>query len=230
MFNHSCVPNACYGFLGDLLVVRTTRPVAKDEEVTIAYVSLHDSLEEREAKLLRRGFRCECELCTRQRSVVTDELAAARNTVFGEFHSGKAVHALLYWHGLVKLADATDDFRVTAIVARVVAALSCDRSRDFGRVAVLMEEAYQMHVAEPLLNSSWQEEVNLCVQAVFAAIVRQDKDEAEKWTPRLDGALAKLFPRSIVEGLANFVIMAYKVAKQQAEQQKQGPGLQQMMG
>ncbi len=230
MFNHSCVPNATYGFLGDMLIVRLARDVVTGDEITISYVSAHDSIEERDAKLMRRGFRCECELCVRQRAVVTDELSSARFSVFQDFYSGKAVHTLLFWHGLVKLADTIDDFHVSAIVARVVGALSCDKSRDYARAPPLLEEAYKLHVSEPLLESMWQEEVNLCVQAMFAAIAMQDKALAEQWTPRLDGALMKMFPATVVEGLANYTIVAYKMSKQAEEQAKQGPSLQSMMG
>jgi hypothetical protein len=230
MFNHSCVPNATYGFLGDVLFVRLARDVVTGDEITVSYVSAHDSIEERDGKLQRRGFRCECELCVRQRAVVTDELSSARHTVFQDFHSGKAVHTLLYWHGLVKLADTVDDFHVSAIVARIVGALSCDRTRDYAKAPPLLEEAYKLHVSEPLLEAMWQEEVNLCVQAMFAAIAMQDKALAELWTPRLDGALGKMFPTNVVEGLANYTVLAYKVSKQNEEKAKQGPSLQSMMG
>ncbi len=101
MFNHSCIPNALYGFLGNVLVVRLARDVVKDEEICIAYCSCHDSLEERNAKLQRRGFQCVCELCEKQRTKLSDEFISARNTIFGELQSGKSVHSSLYWHGLV---------------------------------------------------------------------------------------------------------------------------------
>lgn len=226
MLNHSCVPNALYGFLGNVLVIRLARNVGQGEEICIAYCSCHDSLEERTAKLQRRGFECKCELCTKQRSCLSDEFVAARNNVFGELKSGKMVHSSLYWHGMVKtesfrfpfffltnkkvkLADACDDFHVSAIVARVVAVMSADRAHDFRRMTSLLEEAIEIHLSEPLLVSSWQEEVNLCIHAMFAAIALQDKELAERWTPRLDAALARFFPRNLVESMSNFMIISY---------------------
>lgn len=52
MLNHSCVPNCCYGFLGNLLIVRTAQDIGADEELTISYVSSQDAIEERDAKLM----------------------------------------------------------------------------------------------------------------------------------------------------------------------------------
>ncbi len=125
----------------------------------------------------------------------------------------------------------SDDFHVSAIVCRVVAVLSADRSRDFQRMTVLLEEAYALHVQEgALLCAAWQEEANFCIHAMFAAIALQDKELAEKWTPRLDLALSRFFPQNIVESMSNFMIISYRLSKAAEEKQKQGPSLQSMMG
>ena len=86
-----------------------------------------------------------------------------------------------------------------------------------------------MQTAHEELSSLWVEEVNFCVEALFASIVLQDKDMAERWMPRIDKALAKLYPESICQAVANFMIVSYKMAKAQEEQAARGPGIGDMM-
>jgi hypothetical protein len=102
MFNHSCVPNAMYGFLGNVLLVRLARDVEKDEEICISYCSSHDALEERTSKLQRRGFVCTCVLCEKQKNL-SEDFIAGRNTVFTDLQNGKSIHSSLYWHGMVEI-------------------------------------------------------------------------------------------------------------------------------
>jgi hypothetical protein len=105
LFNHSCVPNCCYGFLGDVMFVRTVTELRAGDELTVSYVSAHDSLQERDAKLQRRGFVCRCELCERQRKVDDEEYNSARDVVLQRFQSNKPIHTDLYWHGMVQRAE-----------------------------------------------------------------------------------------------------------------------------
>lgn len=224
MLNHSCVPNACYGFLGNLLVVRAVSNIAVNEEITISYVSMHDSVEDRAKKLTRRGFTCQCQLCARQRDCISSELNSGMHHLAMD-----PQHGTLFYHGVEQLADKCNDFQVSAIVVRVMAALSCDQKQDYRPVVDLLELAYTKQSAEPLLAAAWTEDVNICVQAMFAAMVTQRPDVAEKWVPRLDESLGKFYPKEIVEAVGNGILMAYRMQKMQEEQAKRNPGMG-MMG
>ena len=225
LFNHSCVANACYGFLGNLLVVRTVKTVLKDEEITLSYVSAHDSLADRTARLKRRGFQCLCPLCERQRKVISDDFVSASNNLIADFRSGGAVHSSLYYFGVEKLADEIDDFNVSSIVIRVIAALSCAQSKSLNLIPELMEIAYMKQTNEPMLQSLWAEDVNLCIQALFASTALRNAEKLQVWIDRLDASLGKLFPANVVEGLGNNLVVAYQRLKQAEEKAKQGPSL-----
>ena len=229
MFNHSCVPNCCYGFLGNLLVVRAAVDIKAGDELMISYLSAHDVLEERDMKLKKRGFKCQCLLCEKQRAIDWDEYNSARGSVFRDFGDGKAVQNSLTWHALVKMSNDIDDLNVSAVVARIVGGLSCDRTKDYGKAVAIWEEAWNLQTSQPEMTSLWTEEVNFCVQAIFSGIMTQNKDVAESWIPKLDQALGKMFPKDVVQGLGNFLIVAFRTQKQ-AEEQGGGPGIQSMLG
>jgi hypothetical protein len=75
--NHSCKPNAKHSWnptLG-MYVVYTIRPVSRDQEITVSYLSGGDS-KQRQAELKDNfGFTCTCELC----SLPAAELRASDN-------------------------------------------------------------------------------------------------------------------------------------------------------
>ncbi len=65
--NHSCVPNAVWYHIGDLMVIRAAQDLARHTEITIAYTHPYQNYDIREAKFREYGFSCECELCTLDR-------------------------------------------------------------------------------------------------------------------------------------------------------------------
>lgn len=67
-FNHSCLANARYQNLGDFIFVRSTRHIAKDEEICVSYVLPFDEYDKREKTFDVRGFRCQCQLCKYERA------------------------------------------------------------------------------------------------------------------------------------------------------------------
>lgn len=79
--NHSCLPNCCWGTLGDMMVIRTTRRVEAGEECCVSYLSSDEELEERTAKLQHRGFTCDCELCVLQRNQPPSVRSSMNNEV-----------------------------------------------------------------------------------------------------------------------------------------------------
>ena len=68
--NHSCVPNATYFTIGDMMFVKANRDIEENEELTIHYVYVDTLGEPERADTLQRvwGFTCYCELCEWERA------------------------------------------------------------------------------------------------------------------------------------------------------------------
>ena len=67
--NHSCLPNATYYTIGDMMFIKANRDIEKDEELMIHYI-YPERLEEAERdETFQRvwGFSCQCELCEWER-------------------------------------------------------------------------------------------------------------------------------------------------------------------
>ncbi|KAL9129226.1 MAG: hypothetical protein Q9217_002267 [Psora testacea] len=66
LINHSCDPNAHHLSEGPELVVRSSRKIAKNEEITISYIDPTQSFEERQKALSNSyAFGCQCRKCTK---------------------------------------------------------------------------------------------------------------------------------------------------------------------
>lgn len=65
--NHSCLYNAEHSFIGDMIIFRATRDIAKDEEITTLYKEVNADYETRDAALRTWGFSCDCKLCEADR-------------------------------------------------------------------------------------------------------------------------------------------------------------------
>ncbi|KAI9257238.1 hypothetical protein BDA99DRAFT_584955 [Phascolomyces articulosus] len=65
-FNHACNPNCAFvGLQNGRLTHRTIRPVQRDEELTVSYIDLYASRDERRQDLLgSKHFWCKCKRCT----------------------------------------------------------------------------------------------------------------------------------------------------------------------
>lgn len=70
LFNHSCNPNAQHKVTADgRIFVCARRDIEVGEEITIAYVHIHDAGEVRRAHLRKRyGFECTCTRCIEVKS------------------------------------------------------------------------------------------------------------------------------------------------------------------
>ncbi|KAF7187933.1 SET and MYND domain-containing protein 5 [Pseudocercospora fuligena] len=63
MANHSCLFNAARSHIGDLIILRATKPIAAGEEILISYAS-NDNYELRQVLLEQQwGFTCDCPRC-----------------------------------------------------------------------------------------------------------------------------------------------------------------------
>ncbi|KAH8719152.1 hypothetical protein GQ44DRAFT_712610 [Phaeosphaeriaceae sp. PMI808] len=61
--NHSCIPNAAKEYIGDIMILRATRPIPSGAEIFHAYDESSD-YEARQAALMTTwGFACKCKLC-----------------------------------------------------------------------------------------------------------------------------------------------------------------------
>lgn len=70
--NHSCMPNAEKEYIGDLMVLRATRPISIGEEITHSYDASSD-YDARTAALMNTwGFTCSCMLCEAEREDGTE--------------------------------------------------------------------------------------------------------------------------------------------------------------
>ena len=63
MFNHSCVPNAGYSYIGDLMIVTANCDINVGEEIFLPYISIWENYDERQKELAKWGFHCSCALC-----------------------------------------------------------------------------------------------------------------------------------------------------------------------
>ncbi|EGP88877.1 uncharacterized protein MYCGRDRAFT_39064 [Zymoseptoria tritici IPO323] len=62
--NHDCIGNAHRSFIGDFMIIRATKDIAKDEEILHTYVEANDDHEQFQKTLQRSwDFKCRCRLC-----------------------------------------------------------------------------------------------------------------------------------------------------------------------
>jgi hypothetical protein len=66
--NHSCIPNAKKEYMGDLMVLRATRPVSAGEEITDSYYESSDYDARTTALMNTWGFTCTCALCIAEKA------------------------------------------------------------------------------------------------------------------------------------------------------------------
>jgi len=64
--NHSCVSNAMWTLVGEVMVIRACRPIRENDEVTIQYRPFEERADvaKRRQQLRQWGFECSCSLCT----------------------------------------------------------------------------------------------------------------------------------------------------------------------
>lgn len=61
--NHSCIPNAERGLVGDMMLVHATRPIKQGEEISLSYTGFDEDYCRAYALESSWGFKCDCPLC-----------------------------------------------------------------------------------------------------------------------------------------------------------------------
>lgn len=61
--NHSCLSNARRSFIGDMMVIRASRNLPPDTEITFWYQSPIGNLDVKPANVQNWGFSCDCTIC-----------------------------------------------------------------------------------------------------------------------------------------------------------------------
>ena len=69
-FNHSCMPNAQYMFIGNFMFIRALQNISINEEINVTYIPMDITLNER-SKLLSEqySFICECDRCLEEAKI-----------------------------------------------------------------------------------------------------------------------------------------------------------------
>lgn len=151
LINHSCSPNAHHISEGPELVIRSCRPIAKNEEITISYVDQTRSLEDRQEALLTRYlFICECPRCARG----LDE------------------------QGEILTGDPTLDKPIRVALSRLHALLDAlvkdDKSQELSSVEATMREI--CHEATP--EKPWPINVHP-IPTIYGALAKRFEDKRE---------------------------------------------------
>ncbi|TFY64492.1 hypothetical protein EVJ58_g2593 [Rhodofomes roseus] len=114
LFNHSCAPNSHIVFIGDIMMMRASRTIHRDEEVTSAYMTPTTSYFERR-KTLQEGWLmseiCDCRQCQYDRA---DGEANLRHR--GRIAEGFSVD--LFSKPLAKLRSLQKKLSATYVAAR----------------------------------------------------------------------------------------------------------------
>ncbi|KAI5268225.1 hypothetical protein E4T47_07788 [Aureobasidium subglaciale] len=66
--NHSCLFNAEHSFIGDMIIFRATRDIAKDEEITTLYKEINADYDTRDTAFRTWNFSCDCKMCKADRA------------------------------------------------------------------------------------------------------------------------------------------------------------------
>ena len=85
--NHACDGNARRSFIGDMVIVRATRGILKDEAVFMPYCKPEDDSEKVQAALLKGWqFKCDCIICTAQEKTSLGDLKHRRRLLIEVNH------------------------------------------------------------------------------------------------------------------------------------------------
>ena len=132
-FNHACDANARRAFMGDMMIVRATKDIAKDEEISISYRALDDDHTKGQAELEKLWkFKCDCRVCKAENQTSAAQrkarLALLRDMkAFLENHRNPTRYtadkaALAKAESIYNKLDATFDKTLFASIPRVALA------------------------------------------------------------------------------------------------------------
>lgn len=129
-FNHSCLNNCTRLFLKDILIIKASRNIKKDEELTLGYVNKLHEYEERKACFMDFGFNCECELCQTDMSDQVDHSnSLLRRRALEDDYQKHVVEAMM--KGCLNQAEMCHMQKITGNLVRDILATyeSCGRDK-----------------------------------------------------------------------------------------------------
>ena len=95
--NHSCDSNARRAFVGDMMIVRATRDLVAETEITFWYqIPVASEYNERQKKFQQWDFKCDCTMCQDDQTTKKSILAkrkSLRDDMLKYFQSGKRTDA-----------------------------------------------------------------------------------------------------------------------------------------
>lgn len=101
--NHSCLPNVEKRFIGDVIIIRATRPIAKGKEILLNYApgEFNDARSRRAGFKRTWQFECDCQLCEAE-SLLSDEVLDCRVTLIKDVNElterlSRAMPASVQW-------------------------------------------------------------------------------------------------------------------------------------
>ena len=107
--NHCCYSNARRAFIGDMMMVRATRDLAPDTEITFWYhMPVANGYDECQKKFRQWGFKCDCNMCKDEQTTKKSVLAkrkSLRAEVLKCFQSRKRTDAAKIENLLATMAD-----------------------------------------------------------------------------------------------------------------------------
>ncbi|KAK4162365.1 SET domain-containing protein 5 [Cladorrhinum sp. PSN259] len=169
--NHGCMPNAYTRFMQENLQVSVgaAKDIEKGEEITISYLVMGKTSDERKKALKQWGFQCTCDLCTaspakikasdaRRRQI--DEL---REHAVGAFQANKPYQALRLTRQVLNLLPAEELFTFYSEqyenMARIFYVLGDKKNAElYARksLEVLAEQGYLQGVRDKQVEFMWR--------------------------------------------------------------------------
>ncbi|KAF1941413.1 SET domain-containing protein [Clathrospora elynae] len=168
--NHSCRPNSDYYWNEKLntQVVYASRKIKKGEELSVSYISLLLTHQERQKDLDRYGFTCSCEACNQEREVSDDRRITIRKA-FTDFESQLSLEPLTSEtakrqarnnaKASLQLAELVQEEGLAIYYARAfrITAISHARVEDWEPAAIWASRGYELRYMEDPESTNAQE-------------------------------------------------------------------------
>lgn len=182
--NHDCIGNASRSFIGEMILIRATKNIAKNEEITMRYMNPNGTISDFQETLQKTWkFKCSCALCKAEMQVST-RLQERRMAAIEE--AGQFLEPHVLSHGNHSTAAVIG--RVEALYHKIEATYSDSLFKNLprpalGAIGAWLATAYALQKAEkPAIDWSLQVLRDL---GVFVK-VKKDRIRFDRTNCRLD--------------------------------------------